>query len=86
MPYRSVDVLAIQPRSPGRGGAGAPARAAGEGAARAGGAGVDSRPRRALASYLLFEPGFVQTLIAAGERDAFARKQELLAFMGHATA
>lgn len=34
----------------------------------------------ALASYLLFEPGFVQALIAMGENDAFARKQELLAF------
>ena len=34
----------------------------------------------ALASYLLFEPGFVQSLIAMGESDAFARKAELLAF------
>jgi NTE family protein len=34
----------------------------------------------ALASYLLFEPGFVQALIAMGESDAFARKSELLAF------
>ena len=34
----------------------------------------------ALASYLLFEPGFVQALMALGERDAYARKDELLAF------
>ena len=34
----------------------------------------------ALASYLLFEPGFVQALIALGEHDAYARKEELLAF------
>ncbi|MFM2275951.1 MAG: hypothetical protein RL211_1823 [Pseudomonadota bacterium] len=34
----------------------------------------------ALASYLLFEPGFVQSLIAMGESDAFERKAELLAF------
>jgi NTE family protein len=33
-----------------------------------------------LASYLLFEPGFVQTLIALGESDAFARKAEFLEF------
>ncbi len=33
-----------------------------------------------LASYLLFEPGFVQTLISMGESDAYARKTELLEF------
>ena len=32
----------------------------------------------ALASYLLFEPGFVQSLIALGEGDAVARQAELL--------
>lgn len=31
-----------------------------------------------LASYLLFEPGFVQALIAMGESDALAKKDELL--------
>lgn len=31
-----------------------------------------------LASYLLFEPGFVQALIAMGESDALAQKDELL--------
>ncbi len=31
-----------------------------------------------LASYLLFEPGFVQSLIAMGEKDAAAQKAELL--------
>jgi NTE family protein len=35
-----------------------------------------------LASYLLFEPGFVQTLIAMGESDAYARKAEFLEFFG----
>jgi len=34
----------------------------------------------ALASYLLFEPGFVQALVTLGEHDAYARKEELLAF------
>ena len=37
-----------------------------------------------LASYLLFEPGFVQTLIAMGESDAYARKAELLEFFAKA--
>lgn len=40
----------------------------------------------ALASYLLFEPGFVDALIALGERDACARQDELLAFFGQHTA
>jgi NTE family protein len=39
-----------------------------------------------IASYLLFEPAFVQRLVALGERDAYARKEELLAFFGAATA
>ncbi|WP_342131394.1 patatin-like phospholipase family protein [Hydrogenophaga sp. OTU3427] len=34
----------------------------------------------ALASYLLFEPGFVNALITLGEQDAYARKAELQAF------
>lgn len=34
----------------------------------------------ALASYLLFEPGFVNALLALGEADALARRDELLAF------
>ncbi len=34
----------------------------------------------ALASYLLFEPGFVQALIQMGEFDAHAKREELLAF------
>ena len=39
-----------------------------------------------LASYLLFEPGFVSSLVALGEQDAYARKEELLAFFGPGTA
>jgi NTE family protein len=34
----------------------------------------------AVASYLLFEPGFVQALMALGEHDAYAHKEQLLAF------
>lgn len=34
-----------------------------------------------LASYLLFEPGFVQALMALGEQDAFAQKDAIKAFL-----
>ena len=84
MPYRSVEVLALQPSQS----LDALAQAhvgelppsirkalGGLGALRGGGA---------LASYLLFEPGFVQALVALGEQDAFARKAELLAFLAGA--
>jgi NTE family protein len=40
----------------------------------------------ALASHLLFEPAFVQALVAPGEHDAYARKQELLPFVSAQTA
>ena len=81
LPYRSVDVLAIQPTES----LDAMAQRhlkelplttrhalSGLGVLRGGGG--------ALASYLLFEQGFVQTLIAMGESDAYARQSELLAF------
>ncbi len=35
----------------------------------------------ALASYLLFEPGFVQALMSLGEHDAWRRQDELKAFL-----
>jgi NTE family protein len=35
----------------------------------------------ALASYLLFEPGFVKALMALGRHDALARRDELVAFL-----
>ncbi|MCU0942037.1 MAG: patatin-like phospholipase family protein [Hydrogenophaga sp.] len=38
----------------------------------------------ALASYLLFEPGFVQALMALGEHDAWRRQEELKAFLAPA--
>jgi NTE family protein len=87
LPYRAIDVLAIQPSES----LDALARAhvrllpasvrralGGLGALRGGAAGV--------ASYLLFEPAFVQALVALGERDAYAHKAELLAFFGAAAA
>jgi NTE family protein len=83
LPYRAIEVLAVQPSES----LDTLARAhvhllpatvrralAGLGALHEGSAG--------LASYLLFEPAFVQALLALGERDAYERKDELLAFLG----
>ena len=81
LPYRTVEVLAIQPSQSLDALAQAhahelPARTrrvlSSLGALRGGGA--------ALASYLLFEPGFLAALLELGERDAYARKGDLLAF------
>jgi NTE family protein len=47
-----------------------------------GGLGALSGGGAALASYLLFEPGFIEALMSLGERDAKARKAELLAMFG----
>ncbi len=80
LPYRPVEVLALQPSESLDALAMQHALAlpralrrtlSGLGAMRSGGP---------LASYLLFEPGFVDALIALGERDARARRDELLAF------
>jgi NTE family protein len=87
LPYRSVEVMAIQPtqsldalaQAHAHELPGAVRRALGGLGALKGGGGV-------IASYLLFEPGFVQKLVALGERDAYARKDELLAFFGAGTA
>jgi NTE family protein len=82
LPFRSVKVLALQPS------ASLDALAQehvqslpkpivrvleGLGALRGSGA--------ALASYLLFEPGFIQALMALGQADVQARADELLAFL-----
>jgi NTE family protein len=34
----------------------------------------------ALASYLLFEPGFIEALLSLGQADVKARSEEILAF------
>ena len=86
LPYRSVEVLAIQPSQSLDAIAQAHAHELPTPVRRAlGGLGV-LKGGGALASYLLFEPGFVQALVALGEQDAFARKHELLALLGAATA
>ncbi|RMX07925.1 patatin-like phospholipase family protein [Corticibacter populi] len=48
------------------------------------GTGQDARQlgHTALASYLLFEPGFIDALIALGHADAMAKQQALARFMG----
>jgi NTE family protein len=86
LPYRSVEVLAIHPSRS------LDALAQGSvgelplslrralralGALRGGGA---------MASYLLFEPRFVQSLMQLGAQDAYARKDELLAHFEVVTA
>jgi NTE family protein len=42
--------------------------------------GAGSGAGSALASYLLFAPGYAQALMALGEQDAYAQKAELLSF------
>lgn len=81
LPYRPVDVLAMQPSQSVDALAQAHAHELPAGVRRAlGGLGA-LHGAGALASYLLFEPGFVRALIALGEHDAYARKAELLAFV-----
>lgn len=81
MPYRPIEVLAIQPTQSLDALAQQHVRALPDSVRRAlGGLGAMRSGGGALASYLLFEPGFVQSLIALGEQDAYAKKEELLNF------
>lgn len=90
MPYRPVEVLAISPSQSldalAQAHAGELPTATYNALAGLGALGARGSPSgAALASYLLFEPGFVGALMALGERDAFARRDELTAFFGHAS-
>jgi NTE family protein len=86
LPYRSVEVLAIQPSQSLDAIAQQHAHALPAGVRRAlGGLGA-IKGGGALASYLLFEPGFVKALMELGAHDAYARKEELLAFAGSRAA
>lgn len=80
LPYRSVDVMSIQPTQSldalAQGHVGelpAATRSALSGLGLLRGGGM-------VTSYLLFESGFIQTLISMGESDTHARKDELVAF------
>ena len=89
MPYRPVDVLAIAPSQSldalAQVHAGELPRSTYNALAGLGALGAKGSPGgAALASYLLFEPGFIKALMALGERDAYARKDELMAFFGRA--
>lgn len=87
MPYRAMDVLAIAPSQSLDALAQAHASelpaATYNALAGLGALGAKGSPGgAALASYLLFEPGFVNALMALGEHDAYARRDELMAFFG----
>ena len=79
MPYKAIDVLAIAPTQSLDGLAQQYTHELPSAVRDAlGGLGVLKGSGGTLASYLLFEPGFVQSLIAMGESDARAQKAELL--------
>lgn len=85
MPYRPVEVLAIAPSQSldalAQAHAGELPAATYNALAGLGALGAKGSPGgAALASYLLFEPGFIKALMALGERDVEARKSELIDF------
>jgi NTE family protein len=87
LPYRAIDVLALQPSEPLDALARAHLKLLPAGVQRAlGGLGALYESSTDLASYLLFEPAFVNALVALGERDAYAHKDRLLSFFGAGTA
>ncbi|WP_427914031.1 patatin-like phospholipase family protein [Ramlibacter sp. MMS24-I3-19] len=86
LPYRSVEVLSLQPSQSVDALAQAHVHELPPAVRRALGGLTARQGAGALASYLLFEPGFIGALIALGERDAYARKDALLAFAGARTA
>ncbi|MBI2728088.1 MAG: patatin-like phospholipase family protein [Polaromonas sp.] len=88
MPYRAVDILAMAPSQSldalAQAHAGELPAATHHALEGLGALGSRGSPGgAALASYLLFEPGFVKALMALGKHDAYARKAELLAFFGY---
>ena len=81
LPYKSIDVMLIQPTQSLDALAQAHLGALPVSTRRAlAGLGVLRGGGGTLASYLLFEPDFVQALIAMGESDAYAKKAQLLDF------
>ena len=87
LPYRPTDVLALQPSESLDLLARAHLKLLPASVQHAfGGLGALREGSGGLASYLLFEPAFVQALVALGERDAYAHKDRLLAFLGAGAA
>ena len=83
LPYRPIEVLALQPTQSLDALAQQHVRELPQAVRRAlGGLGALRSGGGAIASYLLFEPAFVQALVRLGEQDAYARKDDLLAFFG----
>jgi NTE family protein len=83
LPYKSIDVMLIQPTQSLDALAQAHLGALPLSTRRAlAGLGVLRGGGGTLVSYLLFEPDFVQALVAMGESDAYAKKDQLLAFFG----
>ncbi|HVZ42261.1 MAG TPA: patatin-like phospholipase family protein [Ramlibacter sp.] len=82
LPYRPIEVLSIQPTQSLDEVAQAHLREMPRTVRRAlGGLGALRAGGGAIASYLLFEPGFVQALMSLGQQDAYAKKDEVLAFL-----
>lgn len=81
MPYRPIEVLSIQPSQSLDAIAQQHILEMPEATRQAlGGRGGLKGGGAALASYLLFEQGFIQAMIALGERDAYNRKAEITTF------
>ena len=81
LPYRKVDVLSIQPSQSLDALAQAHLHELPQPVQQAlRSIGAHQGSGAAVASYLLFEPGFVQALMALGEQDALRQRDELLAF------
>ncbi len=81
LPYRPVEVLALHPSQSLDAVAADHLELLPVATRRALGGTAALRKGGPLASYLLFEPAFVQALIKLGEQDAYARKTELLTFL-----
>ncbi len=86
LPYRQVQVLSIQPSASLDALARTHAQALPQAvrtvlSALSGDRSGEGNAGSALASYLLFEPSFIEPLLALGERDAYARQEEIRAFL-----
>jgi NTE family protein len=81
LPYRPVRIFAMQPSQSLDALADAHAHELPSDIRQSLGAMLTGGGGASLASYLLFEPGFVDALIKLGQRDAYARASEILEFL-----